>query len=200
MVKTATGLAALLILAVGHAGPTDDTERLARSLAELVPDDTVSNLEVFEINGFRLESSRNKELGADLAPTGDQFESVIITSDGSFKVAVEKGRPTSSGGGLGIFHRSTGAPMLTAADQSGDGRLDLLTYTVFDEDGETLREIVDYGADGQANLRVHFDQGYAELWHRERWHRIETRDGQRGIEIDGEFRAVERVDNRLSVR
>lgn len=200
MQKFSSLLAALLIVAITNAAGTEEEEQTIRSFADLIPSDTVSNVRVFEANGFRIESSRNKELGADLDPSGNQFESLIVTGDDIFKVAVEKGRPMSTGGGLAIFHRTAGTPMLSVGDQNGDGTIDILSYSVVGEDGKAIREVVDYDADGQANLRMHFDKGYAELWHLDRWNRIEERDGQRGIVIDGKFNKVENIENRLFVQ
>ncbi len=193
------GLAVIVLVSIGNATGAESEKPVVRSLAERLPSDAVSNVEIFQSNGFRIESSRNVELGAGLEPVDHRFYSVFITGDDVFKVAVEKGRPSSAGGGVGVFHRTTGAPMLSVADQSGDGRIDLLSYSVVGDDGQTIREIVDYDADGQANLRVHFDQGYAEIWHLDAWHRIENRNGERGIVVDGEFKPVANVDNRLQV-
>ena len=201
MAKILAVLAPLfLIITIGNAAETEERKQTIRSFSELIPSDTVSNIEVFETHGFRVESSQNKELGADFRPSGNQFESVIVTGDNIFKVAVEKGRPMSTGGGLAIFHRSAGTPMLSVGDKNGDGRIDVLSYSVVGEDGQTIREVVDYDADGQANLRIHFDEGYAEIWHLDRWNRIEERNGQRGIVFDGEFKEVENIENRLLVQ
>jgi len=200
MQKFSTFLAALSIVAIANAAGTEKEEQSFRSFADLIPSDAVSNVQVFEANGFRIESAQNKELGAELNPSGNRFESLIVTGDDIFKVAVEKGRPMSTGGGLAIFHRTAGTPMLSAGDQNGDGIIDILSYSVVGEDGKAIREVVDYDADGQANLRIHFDEGYAELWHLDRWNRVEERDGQRGIVIDGNFTKVENIDNHLFVQ
>ncbi len=175
-------------------------DQQAARLMELIPSDTVSNAEVFETNGFHVKSSHNKELNADLTPSGNQFEGLIVEADDVFKVAISKGRPMSSGGAIGVYHRSLGTPILAAADRDGDGRVDILTYSVLNEGGEAIRDVIDYGADGQADLRIHFDQDLAEIWHLERWYPIEKRDGARGIMIEGKFTKVRSIDNRLIIQ
>jgi len=117
--------------------------------------DTISNAEVFETNGFEVASFWAQQLDTNLEPDGTQFESLEVSAADVFRVSVEKGRPTLTGGGVGIFHRETGSPMLTAADRNGDGLLDLLTYAVLDESGNAALEVVDYAADGQPDMRIH---------------------------------------------
>jgi hypothetical protein len=116
-----------------------------------------------------------------------------------FKVAVEKGRSAPASGGIALLHPASGMPMVSASDQDGDGRIDILTYGIVDEDGEHLLDVIDYEADGQADLRMNFRENYFELWHDERWHRGVVRDGVRGVVVDGEFQPVERSDKRLIV-
>lgn len=90
--------------------------------------------------------------------------------------------------------------MLTVADENGDGRIDVLTYSVLNDDGEAIRDVIDYDANGQADLRIHFDEDFAEIWHSERWYRIENRDGVRGINVQGAFTEVRNIDNRLTIQ
>lgn len=191
---------AFLVVVSGVAVAQENTVRTTQAFEDLIPEGTTSNVEIFESNGFRIESSQNNESRPDLEPTGNRFEVLIIEADGVFKVGVEKGRPMSAGGGVGIFHRATGVPILSVGDQSGDGRFDILSYSVIGKDGKAISEVVDYDADGQADLRLHFDGRRAEIWYDERWHEIEERDGQRGISVDGDFKAVENTGDRWRVR
>ena len=192
------GTAFALVLCVPVIGATQDLEDVKSGLTETISE-TISNPEVFETNGFGIESSELEELGIDLKPDGDRFQMLSVTSSDTFKVTVEKGRPMSTGGGIGIFHRQTGTPMLAVSDQNGDGRLDLLTYDVLDEDGKSVVSVVDYEADGQLDLRINFEAHYFELWHIDRWYRAETRDGVRGIVMDGRFVELQRQGNRWIV-
>jgi|GEM_PF-5083849 len=166
----------------------------------MIPPDTVSGVEVHESNGFRVESSRVNELDAEFRSNGQEFQYLSVTADGLFKTGIEKGRPMSAGGGLLVQQRDTEVPMLTAADRNGDGRLDIITYTVLDEKDEAVLEVVDYEADGQADVRLHLQEGYLELWHRDRWYQSEKRDGRSGIVVDGEFKEIRNIDNRPTVQ
>ena len=197
---TAAVISISTLISIDAVVSQESNEQTVQTMMELMPADTITNAEVFESNGFRISASQNKELGADFQPSGNQFESVMITAEDIIKVAIEKGRPMSKGGGVGIFHRTTGVPMMSIADETGDGRIDILSYSVIGDDGKAIREVVDYEADGQADLRVHFDESYTEIWHKDRWHRIEERNGQRGIFLDGEFKKVENIQNRLEVQ
>ena len=41
-----------------------------------------------------------------------------------------------------------------------------------------------------------FDEGYNEIWHVDRWYRVEKRGDQRGVILDGEFVELERQGDR----
>lgn len=185
--------------ATGQDGDVDnELERVQDTLAQIV-EDNATNAAVYDTNGFHVEAAELEELGATFKPDGTRFQLLWITADDVFKVAVEKGRPMSTGGGVGIFHRKNGTPMVSIADRNGDGLVDILTYAVLDENGEVVLDVVDYEADGQADMRVNFKDHYFELWHIDRWYRTEVRDGRRGIVIDGEFVELQRGDNRWIV-
>jgi hypothetical protein len=176
----------------------DELEQLKESLAETIADNMTS-AEVYDTNGFRVESAEVEELGASLKPNGTRFQMLSVTADGVFRVGIEKGRPMSTGGGVGIFHRETGTPMVSIGDRNGDGLVDILTYAVLDENGQVVLDVVDYEADGQPDMRINFRDHYFEIWHIERWYRTEVREGRRGIVIDGEFVELQRGENRWIV-
>lgn len=193
----------LMLCVVGRGAAQDSAtqegvERLKESLTKTI-DDNATNAAVYDTNGFHLESAEVAELGGDFKPDGTRFQVLSVTADNVFRVGVEKGRPMSTGGGVGIFHRDTGTPMVTVGDRNGDGRIDVLTYSVLDENGKAVLDVVDYEADGQADMRVNFRDHYFEIWHIDRWYRTESRDGRRGIVIDGEFVELKRGDNRWIV-
>lgn len=191
-------LSPILCGAQGTDSPS--REELIEALTRAVPGDAFENVERFQTNGFRVESSMAKELGRDFEPTGKQMALLTVTANNSFRVGIEKGRDGMSlGGSLAIFHRDAGTPMLSAGDRDGDGRIDILTYGVVDEDGEHVLDVVDYEADGQPDLRMHFNEGYFEIWHMDRWYRAESREGRQGIVIDERFLELERRDNRFFV-
>jgi hypothetical protein len=177
----------------------DSREALMQQFSEIISD-SISNPQVFEANGFKVKSSQNRELGADLQPNGNEMQFLIVEAEDIFKVGIEKGRPMSEGGAVTVFQRESGVPMLSASDQDGDGRVDILTYGVFDENGQQMLEVIDYEADGQADVRLHLVEEYFEIWHNDRWFRAENRDGVRGIVIDGDFREIINIDNRPFVQ
>lgn len=195
-------IAGVLVLTVADGSAQEvvqnELAQAKESLAEVIADTTV-NADVFDTNGFHAVASNNAQLGADFRPDGYRFQHLEVTAPDVFGVGIEKGRPSSTGGGVSVFHRETHQPMLSAADRDGDGVLDLLTYSVLDASGENVLEVIDYEADGQADMRLNFKEHYFEIWHLDRWYRAETRDGRRGIVVAGEFVELERGDNRWIV-
>lgn len=195
----ASTLVALCAIDATAAQAPPAREEPLRLFSELIPPDAITQLQDFRVNGFRIQSSHNKELGTDFNPSGHEFQSTIITAEETFKTVMEKGRPSSKGGGLALFHRQSGEPILSVGDSDGDGRLDNLTYTSVDADGKATLSVTDYEADGQLDLRINFIDRYAELWHVDRWYRLEVREGRRGIIKDGTFVELERRNNRYYV-
>jgi hypothetical protein len=190
---------ALLVWTPLTSQETATTENLSPELAERLGD-AISSQESFETHGFLVHSAEVKEYGANLEPNGSDFQLLDVTADDLFRVVVEKGRAQSTGGGIGVFHRRSGAPLLSAGDRDGDGRIDILTYSVVDENGEHLLDVIDYDADGQADLRLNSRDASSEIWHEDRWYPVEERDGSRGIVVDGEFLEIRNIGNRPVVQ
>jgi hypothetical protein len=194
-VCTALLSSAACVAAAQPPAAQDELERFETSLARTI-EDNMTNAEARDMNGFRVRASDHAELGADLRPNGNRFQQLGITAPGVFRTIVEKGRPSYQGGSTGVFHRDSGEPMLSAWDADGDGRLDGIEYSLMDESGAARLTVVDYEADGQLDLRMHLDERYAEIWHIDRWYRIETHGVQRGVMLNGEFVELERQGNR----
>lgn len=89
---------------------------------------------------------------------------------------------------------------MSVADSDGDGALDGLSYATVDKDGKVLVQVTDYEADGQLDMRINFAESYVELWHLDRWYRVEDRNGQRGVVVNGGFVELTNENNRLSIR
>lgn len=178
-----------------------ERERLVKQFSKLLPkpEEYLSNASVFESNGFKVQGFHLKRLKLENGPklqsssSGASFDNLIIDSDSTFKVTLEKGLTQSKGGGLALYNRRSGIPMMAAVDQDGDGRLDFVAYTVTDEAGEGVLEVFDYDVDGQADVRIHKDH-YSEIWRADRWYRVERRDGKNGILIDGQFVELQKKD------
>ena len=184
---------------VSTAAIAQDREQALEQIAEAVSKG-ISNPEVFETNGFRIESSIVTELGSDLEPNGKEFQMISVDAADMFRVTVEKGRPGMSlGGGIGIFHGESGSPMMSFGDRDGDGRIDILDYLVLDEDGERALSVTDYELDGQPDLRIHWKEAYFEIWHIDQWYRVAERGDRRGIFIEGKFIELRQENNRWIV-
>jgi hypothetical protein len=198
-----TACAALLLATVHFAAAQppavgDELEQLKEALSRTI-DDNLSNAASFNTHGFRVAAAEVEELGGDFAPNGERFEMLSVTAGGMFEVLVEKGRSISQGGGVAIAHRVSGQPIVSTGDGDGDGLLDSITYSKLDEDGRALVTVIDYEADGQLDLRFNIAAGYTEIWHVDRWLRIERRGDQRGVILNGEFVELERQGNRRVV-
>jgi hypothetical protein len=199
-ILAAAALLCVVTLDARAQDPTgdEDLERVKQSLSPRIAGN-MTNAESYDTNGFRLEAADTAELGADFRPNGNRFQVLHVSAPGVFLVTVEKGRSSSQGGGAAILHRDSGAPMLSASDADGDGLLDGVSYSRMDENGKTLLTVIDYEADGQADLRMHFADSFTEIWHSDRWYRIEKREDRRGITLNGAFIELEQRNNRLVV-
>jgi hypothetical protein len=192
-------LSALCASKVFAAEGSLSREDLFKELARLIPPDTISGHEVFESHGFHLEFDRYKQLGEGFKPNGDEFQSVFVSAPGAFKTHVAKGVSPTVANGVSIYHRDSGVPLLAFSDSDGDGRPDFLTYSTVDENGKVIMDVTDYEADGQPDLRINFAERYLEIWHADRWYRVENKEGRRGIELNGEFVELRREKNRYYV-
>jgi hypothetical protein len=203
-VITVAVTAAILVVAIGAEPPTLDDVK--KDFLQSLPEGAVKNVHSFETNGFHVESSTHQELiprkGADgkLQGSGKHFDLLTVSAPGMFQVWVEKGRVgDSNGGGVLIRHRESRQPLLSVGDRDGDGRIDLLTYSVYAAGGEYVLEVIDYEADGQADMRIHFKDNFFEIWHAGQWRRVEKRGEQRSILVDGKVVQLRRGDNRWIV-
>ena len=51
----------------------------------------------------------------------------------------------------------------------------------------------------ESGLECRYPEGYLDIWHMDRWLRVETRDGMQGVFIDGQFVVLEMQNNRWRV-
>jgi hypothetical protein len=168
-------------------------------LANAIPPGTIRSGSALDSNGFHFEFDRYKQLGEGLKPNGDEFQSVFVSAPGSFKAQVVRGVAPTVRNGVTIYHRDSSKPLLTLSDSDGDGRPDAVTYSKVDSQGTVTLEATDFDMDGQADLRINFADHYSEVWHADRWYRIETRDGRSGIVMDGTFVELRKDKNRYIV-
>jgi hypothetical protein len=123
---------------------------------------------------------------------------LYVTSESTFRIAIQKGPPLSRGGVIALSHRVTHQPLVSVSDADGDGVLDALSYSRLDASGTRLLTMVDYDLDGQLDVRSN-PAGCDEIWHREQWHRIEVRNERPGIVLGGQFLELSMANNRLSI-
>jgi hypothetical protein len=176
-----------------------DLQSPEAAFIKAMPGDTIRGAATFHSNGFQINAGMLKELGTEKAaegkfkPTDKEMRVLTVEAPRMFKLGIENGRDgVSMGGGVTLFQRSTGLPMLSVGDADGDGRIDTLSYSVFDVRNERILEVIDYEADGQPDMRVHLREGYFEIWQVDRWFRVETRDDRPGIVINGRFVPLQR--------
>ena len=191
-----SAISAITARAAEEALSRDD---LLAEFAKLLPPDAITESHTLNSNGFTLEFDRYKQLGEGLEPNGKEFQSLFVSASGAFRTQVVKGVLPNVDNGVSIYHRDSGTPLLALSDSDGDGRPDMLTYWNVDAAGEASFQVTDYDMDGQPDLRINYAEHRVELWHLDRWYRVETRDGHRGIVVDGKFVEVRNEKSRLFV-
>jgi hypothetical protein len=188
-----------LICLFGTIAVGQDRDQAIQALAEAISEGT-SNAESLETNGFLVHTSQARELDSSFEPSGNQFQMMEVRAASMFRVAVENGRPGMSlGGGIAVFHRESGAPMMAFGDVDGDGRIDVLEYYVLDDSGRATISVTDYDMDGQPDRRIHYGERYFEIWHADRWYRVSEQNERRGILMEGEFIELRQENNRWIV-
>ena len=124
--NVAKSIFALALLCPAAEG--QDRERSIEILREAISE-SISDAERIQTNGFTISASQAEELGRDLQPNGTEFQMLQVRAADMFQVAIEKGRAGMSlGGGVGIFHRESGIPVMSFGDRDGDGRIDIFDY------------------------------------------------------------------------
>jgi len=183
------------LVTAGAAEESPTLDDLVREFAQRIPAGTVSNVRVLDMNVFHVESNRYKELGAGLQPDGKEFNSVVVSAPGAFRVAVSKGVPPTVRNGVDIFLANSGKSLLTLVDSDGDGRPDVLSYYAVDAAGNDTSQVIDYDMDGQPDYKIDFVHHRVELWHAGRWYTVEKRNGRRGIVLGGDFIVLEQKNS-----
>jgi hypothetical protein len=202
-IKACVVLAVLCATVSMAAEPDPSKDDLVREFMKVIPPDTFTNTQTLAVNGFNIESNRYKQLGVKgeegLSFNGKEIEAVVVTAPGVLKAVVEKGVPPTIGGGVAVFHRDSGTPLVSLMASTGDGTLTYIEYSNVDASGKVVMTVIDYEADGQADFRMNFANGYNEMWHVDRWYRLEKRDGANGIVLNGAFTALKPEKNRYMV-
>ena len=192
-------LIAIIALTSGAAEQGPSRDDVLKEFSELIPPGTITESHVMNSNGFQLEYDSYKQLGADLKPNGNEFRSAIVSAPGAFKTQVVSGIAPTVENGVSIYQRDSGTPLLSLSDVNGDGRPDLLSYSNVDANGQVTMSSTDYDMDGQPDIRINFSEHYFEIWHADRWYRVENRAGRRGIVVDKKFVELRNEKNRWYV-
>lgn len=185
------GLLALSVFFLMNAGAAEEEgpslDDLVREFAVRLPPETITSVQVFDTNGFRIESHRHKELDAQFEPNGKEIAMVSVSAPGTFRLAVSRGVKSTQENEVNIFLGDSGSSLLTLVDSNGDGRPDMLSYYAVDNSGNHTAQLFDYDMNGQPDYKIDFVEHRVEIWHAGHWYTVETRDGKRGIALDGNF-------------
>lgn len=72
-----------------------------------------------------------------------------------------------------LYQKVDGTPHVAVLDSNNDGKVDLLRYSVFDEEGLELFVVEDHEMDGTLDQRWHrVEPSYFEIQHNEKWYRV----------------------------
>lgn len=86
-------------------------------------------------------------------------------------------------------------PRVSLSDFDGDGIYDRLLYSVFDEEGNVMVNVMDFDLDGQADfkLKQKGDKTESFAWIEARWRLIEKKNGAPGaVSDEGKWKPIER--------
>lgn len=193
------GIAATLLTCAGLCADSPSRDELAAKLAKAFPPGTFTDEQVVRANVFEVTTLNYRELSRDLALTDAKHAVARISVDRGppLTVGVDRGPNTI---GVEILDARTQETLVAVGKRDSDNRLNDLRYTVVDDAGKPTLEVFDYEMDGQADVRMHYGSArYTEIWHANRWLRIERGGQGRGVHVDGQFKKVESKDGRLYV-
>ena len=72
-----------------------------------------------------------------------------------------------------LYQKIDGTSHVEVLDSNGDGKVDLLRYSVFDEGGKELLQVEDHEIDGTLDQRWHkVEPSYFEIQHNRKWFRV----------------------------
>jgi hypothetical protein len=200
-VRRAFGFGLLLYAAAGWPADTPadrEMEEVRGKLADIIARDSLSNMRTLDADAFTIDSFRYRELTAQFKPTDRQHSALRIKPKAGppFAVSVDRGPDTI---GFAV-ENGAGEAVVQVGQRHADPGLNHLIYTVLDAQGHPKTIVHDYEIDGQADTRMHFGpSGYVEVWHLDRWYRMERKDGERFITVDGKKKLVVSRQGKLAV-
>ena len=199
MQRLIAGIAAAFFACVGLCADVPSHDDLVEMLAKVIPPGTVTDEHVVRADIFDVKTMKYRELSKELQLTDAQhtLARVSVRDVPQLEIGIDRGSGTI---GVEIVDARTQANLLSVGKRDSQGRLDSLRYTVVDDAGNPQLEVIDYEMDGQADVRMHYGSpSFAEVWHADRWLRVERKGDARGVYINGQFRRVRSEGGRLRV-
>jgi len=159
--------------------------------------ESIHDLKTYKSNGFSIQTFKFNPIDPiELKKENHICSYAIIKGDQTPSIHIGLDNESKNSFGFTVYHSKTSEPIISAGDSDGDGKLDDLIYTVMDDNGKALMQIIDYGMDGILDSRLHFDSAYAEIQYQNKWYKIEKKGDERGIYINGEFKPLKNDGHR----
>ena len=142
------------------------------------------SVETASIKGVRLEVIEVNKFDAQFKKTGEESLLATLSHQDMPTIIVSVDKDKVKSNGVGIMQRSTGKPYVDLSDENGDGVFDFISYSVLNEDGKWLFEVVDYGMDGQAEYKLDLITSKQWAYAEGVWNEVKQESGSSYIEIE----------------
>lgn len=132
------------------------------------------NFNMTMIDGFIIESALTNKIimNTDISKStlsDEEIRILNISKPDSPSITLGQAQNKEKSYGISVFRKDSGEPTLAFDDRNGDGRFDYLTYSVFDNDGKYIKEVTDYGADGQIDIIIDLEKGEGKIYYKGVW-------------------------------
>lgn len=152
------------------------------------------------ISGDWVKNARICDLGfySIAVPTNDKNDSLFIWTDNGPFIMFQKGY------GFTLFSlcksSNEGEITLTLQDIDGNNDFERLSYRILDSEGQAYGDATDFTMDGQPDLRIIPGEKEAQIWVNGKWTKLIGKDGQRGIEIENQWKPVQLIKGRWVIK
>lgn len=118
-----------------------------------------------------------------------QANDELLISYGSKIISVDRYNVT-----LGLDTGKNGVVVLT--DDKHNGVFNSLSYDFFDDAGHLIGTAYDWNRAGQPDLKTIYKTKETRVWLLDKWRILTKKDGVAGVDIDGAWKKVKKVDSR----